>query len=153
VEHNSKWTNTLDIDYWTEPRTQAGRNLQTETDNLFWSAVDYPNHPNLFVTLGLCKLIQSRALTQAGKQVHNLFSATYWDEQGRHLTAFNQPEHDLDLNHDNLHRCATASLQRIHHYSLEAVTYLYSTTSTATPVPPTPDASTIMDDDKDNSST
>jgi hypothetical protein len=76
-KHNSKWRNTLDIDYWTEPRTQAGRNLQTETNNIFWSAVDYPNHPNVFVTLGLWKLIQSRALTQAGKQVHNLFSATY----------------------------------------------------------------------------
>jgi hypothetical protein len=86
---NSKWRNTLDIDYWTEPRTRVGCSLQTETDKLFWSSMDDPNHPNVFVTLGQFKMVQSRALTQKGEQVHNLFSATYWDEQGQHLTFFN----------------------------------------------------------------
>jgi hypothetical protein len=122
-KHNSKWRNILDIDYWTEPRTRAGQSLQMETNKLFWSSMDDRHHPNVFVTLSLCKMVQFRALTQEGDQIHNLFSATYMDEYGQHLTSFNQPEQDLDVNHDNLRRCATASLQQIHQYSLEAVTY------------------------------
>jgi hypothetical protein len=150
-KHNSKWRNTLDINYWTEPRTREGRYLQTETDKLFWSSMDDPNHPNVFVTLGLCKMVHFQSLTQEGEQIHNLFSATYWDEQGQHLTLLNQPEQDLDVNHDNLLPCATTSLQRIHQYSLEAVTHWYSTTSLTVPTPPNSNASTILDEDDDES--
>jgi hypothetical protein len=101
-KHNSKWRNTSDIDNWTDSRSQPGQALQTETDKLFESSSEDPYHPNVFVTLGLCKMVHFRSMTQEEEQVHKLFSANYWDEQGHHLTSLNRSEQDLDVNHDNL---------------------------------------------------
>jgi hypothetical protein len=145
-KHNSKWRNALDIDYWTDARSQPGQALQTETDKLFESSSEDPYHPNVFVTLGLCKMVPFRTLTQEGEQVHKLFSATYWDEQGHYFTSLNRSEQDLDVSHDNLCQCAAISLQRIHQYSLEAVTSWYSITP-AVPGPQDSNASTIMDEE------
>jgi hypothetical protein len=147
-KHNSSWRNALDIDYWTDARSLSGQALQTETDKLFGSAYEDSVHPNAFVTLGLCKMLQFRALTQEGEQIHKLFSATYWDEQGHYLTFLNQSEQDLGVNHDNLRQCAAVSLQRIHQYSLEAVTSWYTITQ-AMPGLQDSNASTILDEEDD----
>ncbi len=37
-KHNNSWRNALDIDYWTDARSQSGQAVQTETDKLFTSA-------------------------------------------------------------------------------------------------------------------
>jgi hypothetical protein len=145
-KHNSTWRNTLDIEYWTDARSRPGQALQTETDNLFRSFSEDSVHPNVIVTLGLCKMLPFRALTQEGEHVHKLFSATYWDEQGDYLTLLNRSEQDLEVNHDNLRQCAAVFLQRIHQYSLEAVTSWYSITQ-AMPGLPDSNASTIVDEE------
>jgi hypothetical protein len=145
-KHNITRRNSLDIDYWTEARSRPGQALQTETDNLIGSSSEDPVHPNVSVTLGLCKMLPFRALTQEGEQVHKLFSATYWDEQGDYLTLLNRSEQDLEVNHDNLRQCAAVFLQRIHQYSLEAVTSWYSITQ-AMPGLPDSNASTIVDEE------
>jgi hypothetical protein len=61
------WRRRLDIDYWMEPRTQEGRDFQKKTDNLFYKDVDLPKHPNTYVTLSICKMIQARLLTDKEK--------------------------------------------------------------------------------------
>jgi hypothetical protein len=151
-KHNSTWRDTLDIDYWTDARSRSGQAFQTETDNLFGEASEDPVHPNVFVTLGLCKKLQFRALTQEGEQIHKLLSTTYWDEQGHYLTSLNQPALDcLEVNHDNLRQCVAVSLQRIHHYCLEAVTSWYTITQAMPAMLGVPDsnASTVLDEEDD----
>jgi hypothetical protein len=149
-KHNNSWRNAFDIDYWTDARSRSGHALQTETDKLFTSAYEDAVHPDVFVTLGLCKMLQFRALTQDGDKIHKLFSATYWDEQGHYLTSLNQSAPDgLEWNHDHLRQCAAVSLQRIHHYCLEAVTSWYTITHAMPAMPGVPDsnASTVLDEE------
>jgi hypothetical protein len=147
-KHKRSWRNALDIDYWTDARSRSGQALQTETDKLFTSAYEDAVHPDVFVTLGLCKMLLFRALTQEGEQIYKLFSATYWDELGHYLTSLNQSEQDLEVNHDNLRQCAAVSLQRIHHYCLEAVNSSYTITQ-AMPGLPDSYAPTILDEEDD----
>ncbi len=151
-KHNNSWRNALDIDYWTDARSLSGQALQTKTDNLFTSAYEDAVHPDVFVTLGFCKMLQCRALTQDGDKIHKLFSTTYWDEQGHYLTSLNQSAPDgQEWNHDHLRQCAAVSLQRIHHYCLEAVTSWYTITHAMPAMPRAPDsnASTVLGEEDD----
>jgi hypothetical protein len=118
-----KWRKSLDINEWITCRTDEGVNLANAVDALFTKNVERPRHPNIYVTLGVCKLRQALILTDNGRRVDTLFASSYWDEQGQLMSCYLGDEtNDTEIK-AALHYFANISLNRLHCYSKNTSNY------------------------------
>jgi hypothetical protein len=118
-----KWRKILDINEWITYRTDEGVNLANAVDALFAKNVERPRHPNVHVTLGVCKLRQALILTDNGRRVHTLFASSYWDEQGQIISCYLGDETSDTEIKAALHYFANISLNRLHRYSKNTSNY------------------------------
>jgi hypothetical protein len=118
-----QWRKRLDIRDWLTAKTQAGLDLQLAVDALFTKNVEHPNHPHVYVTLGVNKIRQALLLTDHGRRVHTLFASTYWDEQGYHMDRFLGDEtNDTEIK-ATLNYYAVLLLNHLNSYAKEVLNY------------------------------
>jgi hypothetical protein len=118
-----QWRKRLDIHDWLTANTQAGLDLQQAVDAHFTKNIEHPKHPNVYVTLGGCKLRQALLLTYHGRRVHILFASMYWDEHGYLMDGFLGDETNDTKIKATLHYYAVLSLNHIQSYAKDVVNF------------------------------